>query len=83
MSMAMSAINGKMETNKYLVHLVSVIIMGCSACGMGLIDNVSAIIALIRVYGGIFGVLLSNIPSFVKHLNGTRAHNLVYAVSQT
>ena len=30
-----------------------------------------------------FGVLLSNIPSFVKHLNGTRAHNLVYAVSQT
>lgn len=83
MSIAMSVINGKMETNKYLVHLVSVIIMGCSACGMGLIDNVYAIITLTCVYGGMFGVLLSNIPSFVKHLNGTRAHNLVYAVSQT
>ena len=40
MSVAMSDINSKVETNKYLVHLVSVIIMGCSACGMGLIHNV-------------------------------------------
>ena len=83
MSVAMSAIDGKMETNKSFVHLVSVIIMGCSACGMGLIHNVYAIIALTCVYGGMFGVLLSNITSFVKHLNGTRAHNLIYAISQT
>ena len=83
MSVAMSAIDGKMETNKYFVHLVSVIIMGCSACGMGLIHNVYAIMALTCVYGGMFGVLLSNITSFVKHLNGTRAHNLIYAISQT
>ena len=83
MSVAMSVINSKVETNKYLDHLVSAIVMGCSACGMGLIYNVYAIITLTCVYGGMFGVLLSNIPSFVKHLNGIRAHNLVYAVSQT
>ena len=83
MSVAMPVINSKVETNKYLVHLVSAIAMKCSACGMGLIHNVYAIIALTCVYGGMFGVLLSNIPRFVKHLNGTRAHNLVYAVSQT
>ena len=83
MSVAMSVINSKVETNKYLVHLVSAIVMGCSTCGMGLIHNVYAIIALTCVYGGMFGVLLSNITSFVKHLNGTRAHNLIYAISQT
>ena len=82
-SIVMSLINAKFNTNKYLIHIIGVSFMGCSVCAMGLVDNIYIIVGLICLYGGMFGVLLSNIPSFVKHLNGTRSHNLVYALSQT
>ena len=48
-----------------------------------LIDDVYAIVGLTCVYGGMYGILMSSISSFVKHLNGAQMHNLVYALSQT
>ena len=29
-----------------------------------------------------FGIVLSNIPNIVKHLNGPRSHDVMYALSQ-
>lgn len=83
MTIAMSFINGKIDANKYLVHLVAVGLMGCCASIMGLIDNVYVMVSIYCVYGGMYGVVLSNIANIVKHLNGKRSHSLVYAISQT
>ena len=83
MTIIMSVLNTKLPTNKYMIHLICVAVMGCSACLMGFIDSVYVIVVLTCLYGGMYGVVLSNIANLVKHLNGRRSHNMFYAMSQT
>ena len=82
MSFVMAAINGKFSTNKYLVQLSSLVLMTLSACVMGLVENLYVTLALSCFYGGMFGVLFTNIRNIERHINGNRSHTLVYALSQ-
>lgn len=82
-SVLMAGINLKFNTNKYAIQLTSLLLMGLVTGAMGFMNNVYAIVALTIVYGGMFGIVLSNIPNIVKHLNGPRSHDLMYAISQT
>lgn len=78
----MSIINSKIHTNKYLVQLVSLLIMSSTSFIMGFMDSATVIAGLAFVYGCSFGMLRSNIPNFVKHINGSQNQTLLYAICQ-
>ena len=82
LSVLMACLNLKFDTNKYAIQLISLLLMSLCTCAMGFVHSVYAVVTLSCVYGGMFGIVLSNIPNIVKHLNGTRSHDVMYAISQ-
>ena len=83
MSVVMSVINFKFRTNKYPIHLAGLLLMGCFAMAIAVINNVYGIAALVGLYGIAFSVMITNNACMVTHLIGTQSHGLVYALSRT